>query len=190
MSRDDAISLARALRAEGLAYFEQPVRRDDLDGMRAVRHDGGIRTLADESAFNADDVRRLIAADAVDLIAVKLVKAGGLRPGLEAATTALEAGIGCVVIDPLGSAISLTAGADLAAVLPDPGVAHGLSGGLEVDAPHAPHGAVMNGAIAVPCGRRAWSGGVVVRIENRRLHPVDRGQSSNIGSARFAERSQ
>ena len=120
------------------AYFEQPVARADLVGMKELRL-RGVPVIADESAFDVASVRNLGIAGAADGVAIKLIKCGGLRPAVEMAAEALVHGLHIIVIDPLGSAISLNAGLHLATVLPVPPYAHGLSASYEVDAPYAPH---------------------------------------------------
>jgi L-alanine-DL-glutamate epimerase-like enolase superfamily enzyme len=141
--------LVDATREAGLAYFEQPVPRSDYQGLRAVR-EAGLPILADESLFTAKDAQRLLEAQAADIFAVKLIKCGGLRPALEIVTLAEEHGIPVIIIDPLGSGVSLNAGLHLAAVLTPHRYAHGLSAGLDVTAHYAPHLPIEAGHIMVP----------------------------------------
>lgn len=147
----DALRLVEATRTADLAYFEQPVQRHDLEGLRAVRA-AGIRVLADESVFTAADAYRLAKAEAADILAIKLIKCGGLRPALEIVGVAREFNLPVVVIDPLGSAVSLNAGLHLAATLGDSDYAHGLSAGLDVTTSYAPHQALRRGLLDVPSG--------------------------------------
>ena len=147
LSPSDAVALARAARAYEVAYFEQPVARGDVDGLCAVR-EAGLRVMADESVFDADDVARLATADAIDLVAIKLIKCGGLRPAMDIVRAGAAHGLPVTVIDPLGSAVSLHAGLAVAVTIEPHGYAHGLSAGFDVDAPFAPH-------VAPECGRIA-----------------------------------
>lgn len=146
LSREDALALARAARTFDVAYFEQPVARDDLEGLRAVRATG-LPVMADESVFDAGDVARLHDADAVDLIAIKLIKCGGLVPATEIVRAGAKRGLAVTVIDPLGSAISLHAGLAVAVTIEPHSYAHGLSAGFDVDAPFAPHVEVQGGRL-------------------------------------------
>ena len=148
-TRDGACALVNAVRDCHLAYFEQPVPRDDLAGLRAVR-ETGIKVLADESLFTAEDAVRLLAEEAADLFAIKLIKCGGLTPALEILRVAEEQSIPVIVIDPLGSAISLNAGLHLAAIIQDHPYAHGLSAALDVTASHAPHLPIHHGFVQLP----------------------------------------
>ena len=56
--------------------FEQPVDRDDLDGLRYVTQHTHVPVFADESAVTPADALKLIKLDAVDGINVKLMKCG------------------------------------------------------------------------------------------------------------------
>ena len=146
-----ACMLARGLAGLDVAYFEQPVRPGDLAGMATVRA-CGIPVVADESVFHAGDVVAVHEHGAADIVALKLIKTGGLRPALEAAREAGRRGLGVTVIDPLGSALSVQAGVALATVLPPAGIGHGLSAAFDVHAPHAPHRADPSGALSALAG--------------------------------------
>jgi len=130
-----------------VSYFEQPVQRRDIDGLCAVR-EAGMPVMADESVFDATDVERLATADAVDLVAIKLIKCGGLAPAMDIVRAGRERGLPVTVIDPLGSAISLHAGLAVAVTIDPHEHAHGLSAGFDVEAPFAPHLEVREGRMA------------------------------------------
>lgn len=151
MSTAAAIALVEACRDINLAYFEQPVFRDDHNGLRAVRQ-ADVKVLVDESLFTVEDAQRLLEQEAADLFAIKLIKCGGLRPALEIVNYARDHGVPVIVIDPLGSAVSLNSGLHLASIIDDSGYAHGLSAGLDVNAAHAPHLPLENGRLCVPSG--------------------------------------
>lgn len=144
LARADAVLLTRASRDLGIAYFEQPVARGDVDGLRAVR-EAGLPVMADESAFDAGDVERLALEHAIDLVAIKLIKCGGLVPAMDIVRVGREHGLTVTVIDPLGSAVSLNAGLAVAVTIDPHAYAHGLSAGFDVRAPFAPHVPVQRG---------------------------------------------
>ena len=56
--------------------FEQPVARDDIDGLKYVRWNSPFPVAADESARTKYDVMRLIKEEAVDYVNIKLMKSG------------------------------------------------------------------------------------------------------------------
>jgi L-alanine-DL-glutamate epimerase-like enolase superfamily enzyme len=56
--------------------MEQPVHKDDFEGLRYVTQHTPIPVAADESATNSAEVMRLLAAGAVNVINIKLQKSG------------------------------------------------------------------------------------------------------------------
>lgn len=75
-NRTEARRAVDELRPYGVAFIEQPVADDDLDGLRAVRSLGAT-VIADESVFDIADLVRVIQADAADMLSVYIGKAGG-----------------------------------------------------------------------------------------------------------------
>jgi L-alanine-DL-glutamate epimerase-like enolase superfamily enzyme len=75
---DGALQVLVALKAQGISVllFEQPVPRDDIDGLRQVSQWGGVPVAADESAGSAADVLRLIQERACHAVNIKLMKCG------------------------------------------------------------------------------------------------------------------
>ena len=93
-------TLARApeMKALGVEFFEQPLRRDDWDGMLRVRAECVLPVIADESCQTEKDVAR--CAGHFDGINIKLCKAGGMTPARrmirEARERGLQVMIGCM----------------------------------------------------------------------------------------------
>lgn len=56
--------------------MEQPVHKDDYEGLRYVTEHTSVPVAADESASNASSVARLIKMGAVNVVNIKLMKAG------------------------------------------------------------------------------------------------------------------
>lgn len=80
LSGDHAVELVRGLgdkRAQ-VVLFEQPCRREDYAGARYVRA-AGIRVAADEDARTSEDLKRLRAEQAADVINFKVTKSGVSR---------------------------------------------------------------------------------------------------------------
>jgi L-alanine-DL-glutamate epimerase-like enolase superfamily enzyme len=77
---DEAIEQARWLADRDVQFLEQPVAADDVDGLGRVAAATSLPICADESCVTAADVPRV--ADACDLVTVKLMKCGGLRPAV------------------------------------------------------------------------------------------------------------
>lgn len=82
-----ALGYARRFADYGVAWFEEPVPADDLDGLRLVRRGGppGMSVAAGKSAWGAGDIRRLLEAGAVDVVQVDATRAGGVTGFLQIA---------------------------------------------------------------------------------------------------------
>jgi L-alanine-DL-glutamate epimerase-like enolase superfamily enzyme len=120
----EAIAQIRRLAAYKLALVEQPTAKEDVEGMGRVQAAVDVAVVADESVQTIADVDRLAAAG-VRGINVKLMKVGGIGPGLAIIRRVRELGLkvmlGCMVETSLG----VTAMAHLS----------GLADWLDLDAP-------------------------------------------------------
>jgi L-alanine-DL-glutamate epimerase-like enolase superfamily enzyme len=88
------------LEQRGVVLVEQPLppqldAEADTAGFAALRGLAPMPVVADESCWNLDDLLRL--APHVDGINIKLVKCGGLGPGLLMARTARRLGLGVML---------------------------------------------------------------------------------------------
>jgi L-alanine-DL-glutamate epimerase-like enolase superfamily enzyme len=95
-SRLEALAAIPHLRDLGVAFVEQPVEADDLDGLRGCRG-YGIPVLADESVFSPGDAARLVRADAADAVSVYVGKSGALERALQTVRMLDLFGIGAVI---------------------------------------------------------------------------------------------
>jgi muconate cycloisomerase len=73
----DALVFAHGAGAAGMDYFEQPVRRQDLDGMRACAAAASIPISVDEGLRGLDAIKRHHDADAAKGGSLKPIKLGG-----------------------------------------------------------------------------------------------------------------
>jgi L-alanine-DL-glutamate epimerase-like enolase superfamily enzyme len=123
-SGEEALRRIRALERYNLDMVEQPVAKEDIDGLGYVQAHTHLPVVADESLQSASDLERLAAAG-VRGINVKLMKVGGLAPGVRmlkrARALGLRVMLGCMIETSLGT----TAMAHLA----------GLADWLDLDAP-------------------------------------------------------
>jgi L-Ala-D/L-Glu epimerase len=113
----EAVRVIRALEDAGVGVelVEQPVGRRDLLGLAHVRRHVETPLMADESVFDLDDLVALVRHDAVDLVNLKIAKAGGITPALELARVARKHGLGVSVGCMLESAVGVSAAVALAA---------------------------------------------------------------------------
>ena len=121
---DEALKAIDGLLPYEITFVEQPVAKDDIEGLGAVQAQVPIPVVADESVQSPADLERLAAAG-VQGINLKLMKVGGLAPGLQmlrrGAALGLRIMLGCMVETSLG----VTAMAHLS----------GLAEWLDLDAP-------------------------------------------------------
>jgi L-Ala-D/L-Glu epimerase len=77
-SADKALQLTAALLEQGVqvALLEQPVGRDDWEGMRQVSQWGGIPVAADETAADSGAALRIVQERAAQVVNIKLMKCG------------------------------------------------------------------------------------------------------------------
>ena len=77
-SRQDCLLFVSGVKKFGgrLVLLEQPLIREDLEGLHAIRHLTGIPVAADESVRSLDDARRVVKLQAADYINIKIMKTG------------------------------------------------------------------------------------------------------------------
>jgi L-Ala-D/L-Glu epimerase len=97
-----------------LELVEQPVRAQDLDGMKYVTERVHTPIMADESVFDPADVIDLIRMRAADIINIKLMKSGGLSNAIRIADISALYGVECMIGCMLESSISVAAAVHLA----------------------------------------------------------------------------
>ena len=116
-----------------LEFVEQPVHRDDLDGLAFVTHHSQTPVMADESVWTRRDLREILRDRAVDMVNIKLAKTGGLREALALHRAARDAGLGVIIGCMAESHVGVGSAAALAAVVDSQAsspLAHDLDGGL------------------------------------------------------------
>ena len=126
-SADEGVQYVRAVADAGLAFFEQPVHADDIDGMAAVTAASGTIAIgADESIHSLEDIRRHHARGAARGVSLKTIKLGGLRGVMEAGRLCDRLGLNVNVSAKTGeSSIACAAATHIASALPQ--IAWGLT---------------------------------------------------------------
>ncbi len=95
-SRPAALEAVPRLRESAIAFIEQPVAAADLEGMREVRA-LGLPVVADEAVYTREDVRRIAAAGAADVVSLYVGKSSGLERAVDSARLAAELGLEVVI---------------------------------------------------------------------------------------------
>ena len=95
---EQTLEFAPALKELGVEFIEQPLKRDDWEGMKKVFAESPLPVIADESCLVEADVAR--CAGYFHGINIKLTKAGGMTPAMrmirEARRLGLKVMIGCM----------------------------------------------------------------------------------------------
>lgn len=126
---DVAVPLFSRLEREvDLLVVEQPVGRDDREGLKSVTAALETPVLADESVFSPADAFSVAATRSADAINIKLMKAGGLRPAARIGDVAAAADLRVAVGSMVELGVGTAAGAHLAATLPNLGYPSDVKG--------------------------------------------------------------
>ncbi|EAZ82062.1 dipeptide epimerase [Algoriphagus machipongonensis] len=103
-SAEQAINYSGELKKLGVEFMEQPLGKDDLEGMKEVYLHSQLPVIADESCIVESDVKKCHGL--FHGINVKLVKAGGITPGLrmihEAKSLGMKTMVGCMTESSIG----------------------------------------------------------------------------------------
>ncbi len=93
-TRAECLAFAKGVTRVGgtLVLLEQPVERDDLDSLRAIRRETGIPVAADESVRSLADAEEVVACEAADYINIKIMKTGVVE-AREIASFTLKSGL-------------------------------------------------------------------------------------------------
>jgi L-alanine-DL-glutamate epimerase-like enolase superfamily enzyme len=93
-SRQDCLKFAQGVKRFGgtMVLLEQPVVRDDLDSMAAIRRETGIPVAADESVRSLADAHKVVARAAADYINIKIMKTG-VAEAVEIASFTITSGL-------------------------------------------------------------------------------------------------
>jgi mandelate racemase len=89
----EALPRCRALDGEGLAWIEEPLRYDDLDGHARLARDIVTPVMLGENFYGPRAMAEAIRAQACDLVMPDLMRIGGVTGFLQAAAVADVAGL-------------------------------------------------------------------------------------------------
>jgi L-alanine-DL-glutamate epimerase-like enolase superfamily enzyme len=76
---EQAIMFCEAMESLEVVVVEQPVKAEDLDGLRKVAEASDIWIMADECVKSVMDARKVARACAADMINIKLMKSAGIN---------------------------------------------------------------------------------------------------------------
>jgi muconate cycloisomerase len=90
---EEAIRMARALERLGVSLFEQPVPMSDVYAMKKLLSASALTIGLDEAAIGIPFVVELIRREAVECLAIKVSKVGGIHYARQMCDLALNAGL-------------------------------------------------------------------------------------------------
>lgn len=127
--RTQADAFVARLRAwrERVRLIEQPLVRDDIDGMAELCARSPVPIAADEAVFTLADAHRVIAARAADVVNLKIMKSG-LAETVEIARAVRAAGLGLMIGGMMETRLAM--GVSFSLVLGFGGIEH-----LDLDTP-------------------------------------------------------
>ena len=103
-SAEQTIRFAPELKELGVEFIEQPLPRDDWEGMRRVKSECVLPVIADESCLDENDIE--LCAESFQGVNIKLSKAGGMTPARRMIRRARELGlktmVGCMTESSVG----------------------------------------------------------------------------------------
>lgn len=160
-SVNETIRAVTAMRDYGISYVEQPVERNDIDGLARVRSAiQGVAVMADESLMTVYDAYRIAKAGAADALCLKLYKHGGIATARKimnvGEAASMRVSVGGLAVQ---SQLEAAAGAHLLAAQPSNRILGGAEfvfgfGGLVLPDPISPEPAfdVHDGWASCPVG--------------------------------------
>jgi L-alanine-DL-glutamate epimerase-like enolase superfamily enzyme len=143
---DEAVDVVKKLDALGVEMVEQPVDREDLEGLKYVTDRVHVPVFADESCHVSADIPQL--ADCVDGINIKLMKCGGVSEALRMIHTARAFGLDVMLGCMIESSVAVTAAAHLSPLVD----AADLDGALLLKNDPFEGMTVRDGKIVLPTG--------------------------------------
>ncbi len=126
----EAVYMLKRVEDCGNIIVEQPVARDDYEGMRYVRGRVDIPIGACEAALTQQQIMRLIRMDACDFFNYKPTRSGGIFPAKQSIHMIEAAGKFVVLSEQLGSSVELSAVGHLAFSTPTIMVPGGYAAGV------------------------------------------------------------
>ncbi len=111
-TREQAATLIPQLAECDIEFIEQPLVREDWEGLRWLKARVSVPIFADESAQTERDLPKL--AGAIDGVVVKLMKTGGLRGALKTIAVARALDLKVMLSCMVESSVGVTAAAHIA----------------------------------------------------------------------------
>ncbi len=105
----ESIRALSAMADLGIEHCEAPIPAANFIDLQKLRIESPISIMGDESVFVHQDAYRMLAAECIDLINIKLGKSGGICNAMKIASIAEAAGVYCQVGSFSESRLGITA---------------------------------------------------------------------------------
>ena len=116
----EAAAAIQALSVEAkVAWVEQPLSRENLDGLRLLRRQTAVPVMVDESLQTLRDAYEVARAEAADVFNVYVVEAGGMIAAAEIFAFARALDIPCIIGSQAELGIGTAAAAHLGVAVPN-----------------------------------------------------------------------
>ncbi|TAN50903.1 MAG: mandelate racemase [Betaproteobacteria bacterium] len=125
---EEAIRMARAFERLGVTLFEQPVPMSDVYAMKKLLSATALTIALDEAAMGIPFVIELIRREAVEALAIKVSKVGGIHYARQMCDLALNAGLKLIGSGLMDAPIGFTASVHLFA-------AYGIADPVDLNGP-------------------------------------------------------
>ena len=124
---EEAIAILSQCAPYNIQYIEQPMKAQDLVGMRTLHQEIPILIAVDEAVLDMESVYLVLDNEVADILVIKPQLAGGLRIAQQMIRAASERGVGCVITSTIEAGLGLAAELHLAAVSPQVTLECGLA---------------------------------------------------------------
>jgi muconate cycloisomerase len=116
-STAQAIDVIKKVEGCELEYFEQPVSRWNIDGLRMIKRSVHTPIAVDETVWTPEDAMQICKKDAADVINIKIPRVGGLSKAKKIADIAAASFLKCHVGSETEFGVGMAAKAQLAVSL-------------------------------------------------------------------------
>jgi L-alanine-DL-glutamate epimerase-like enolase superfamily enzyme len=118
-SIEDSFEFLDSVKGIDIELIEQPLKADDIAGLKELSNYSTIPILADESVFTLEDAKKVIESKSADMINIKLMKCGGVTKAVEIFEYAKSKGVKCMLGSMLEGPYSINVALHLAMVYSD-----------------------------------------------------------------------
>jgi len=117
----ESVTLLHSLEKENIIaeFIEQPVKADDIEGLKYIKERVQTPLLADESIFSLNDAQLLLDMKAIDFVNIKLAKTAGITQALKLADLCADFNVKCMIGCMLEGPIAIAAALHVASAKAD-----------------------------------------------------------------------